>query len=310
MRYVLGAGISGLLYAFYHPEYSVFTDDVSQAVMGKDPQILLRPTDLAWKLLHALGFKLREVSSVTRPIGYLTDRGFVDAEDLTRGDVDTILKKKMVPWKLLRMAESIGAEIDVQTPSRKLSERTTHISYLDVNVRELLTRLLSSVESRNQLRYESRVESIDRETFTVRQGKFPYEHVVSTIPAPVFAKLWAGRWGQTFNSMPVTFAVRRARLATNACTVYDAREGSPFSRISRADKDRLRYEVTGVVDEKDLPEDDWEDLYVWPYGRIVQDVGIESPSSKITFLGRFAEWRYESLVHEVLEKIHVGVLSA
>lgn len=312
MRYIFGAGISGLLWGFYHPEYQIFTDRLGTVVTGAESLVWLNYTPLTDQLLLDLGMWPGNV--VVKPIGYKmrVDSGFVVLfyEDAVRtGQMENVFLKKMVPWEALDSARAAGIEIKVSVPSRTITKDGSVLHYLDVDMREVADRLLARVRSR--LREGVAVCGISRDTFeTINEGTYDYQHIVSTLPAPVFVRLWDDEdcpWRPRLHYCPVTCVVSKRAPAwwdDRFVVVYDADPDSPVSRVGRFG-DTWRYEFTGRPDDDTLsdylPVENGR--FVNPYGRITQDVKLESPDPKIQFLGRAAEWDYRGLIDRTLEKV-------
>lgn len=302
------------------------SDKVGWGVAGADPLVLLHDAPSTRRLVTDL-LGVTDVPVVEKPIGYivLDDRGaypdVVDSTHLTDKALDTLLMKKMIPWNIRRMASEANVDIAVSTPSRKIAERTEAIRYISVDSREIVGALLDEVRHKTRAYTGVPVERIDEMEFHLADGsRFGYEHLVSTLPAPIFYKLWQPRespyhWSPSLNYLPVTFVVSKKRphwLTDKWCVVYDARVSSPLVRIGLV-ADRVQYEVTGRINQEDSAARYWvnglepvpQGVFTFPFGRIVQDVKpLIEPTVRVTFLGRFAEWKYSVLVNHVLDKVH------
>ena len=304
-KYVLGGGISGLLWGYYHPDYVVFTDQVGRAITGADAVVWLNDTDLTRGFIVDLGFK---VIPVKKKIGYLSGGQLIRYDQLMDRDLDDLLLKKMVPWEAIDLAMVSGVTLSVQTPRRSFTKENDAIRYLAVDVQEVGRRLVGVLGARFMSGY--RIGHVNEHVVETRELKYYYDHVVSTLPAPVFARLWNGAgWAPpNLHYCPVTFIVSRQMPSywpgDEYAMVYDADLGSPVSRVGRFGE-TWRYEITGCVSDEVVARYDPVDggVFVNPFGRIVQDVKLEPPP-KITFLGRSAEWDYRGLIDRTLEKVH------
>ena len=307
--YVLGAGMSGLLWGYYHPDYRLVTDQLGRVVTGADPVVWLNDTDLTRKLLTDLGFLVRPVK---KEIGYRcagATRSFETTAKDHPGLLDDVLVKKMVPWEALDAARCAGIEVRVVTPSRTFTKDSGVLRYLDVDVKEVAARLVEAVKYRISI---DRVLFVDADGIATESSGtnfLGYDRLVSTLPAPVFKRLWSGESVMPrLHHCPVTFVVSAQKpewWEDRYAVVYDADLDSPVSRVGRFG-DTWRYEFTGRPDEDTL--NDYlpvaEGRFVNPYGRIVQDVVLEPPDPKITFLGRSAEWDYRGLIDRTLERVY------
>ena len=310
-RFVLGAGISGLLWAYYHDDYVVITDDFGRLVTGIDPVVWLNDTDLTRRLVKDLGLR---VEPVEKPIGYKIGDRVLDRIEVARGDpdfltsvLDDILLKKMVPWETLEASRGGQFSVRVRTPSRSLTKDSDVLSYLDVDMSDLVVRLVEAVTPR--ICCGQRIEQIDASKMISESGSWEYEHIVSTIPAPIFARIWRGERGlPRLHWCPVTFVISNRAPGwwdDRFIVVYDHDLDSPVSRVGRFGRD-WRWEFTGRPDDDTLA--DYLPIpngrFVNPYGRIVQDVRLVSPDPRILFLGRTAEWDYRGLIDRTLERVH------
>src|SRR5438309_9057438 len=93
MRYVLGAGLSGLLWALYHPGYTVVSDRIGLGVVGSEPQVYLRQTALTRDLMDRLGLPQPRV--VTKRVVYYTLSGIKEADDLRESERQRTRNKNM-----------------------------------------------------------------------------------------------------------------------------------------------------------------------------------------------------------------------
>lgn len=291
--------MSGLLWAMYHSEYVVVSDKIGWGVVGQQPLILLHDAPSSRRLLEDLGL---EVKPVTKPYGCLTDSGPKDVADATDDEVRRVVVKKMLPWDVLRTAEDAGVAIDVKVPFGLPREWT----YLDVDVNALVDLMVPRTFVKQF------VVEVDEEAFWTRDGKmYRYEHLVSTIPAPVFARIWRGAkisGLDRLNYLPATFVSSEKRPANldRWCALYDARSDSVACRVGLV-QSLAQYEVTGRVDE-DSPEVQSLSpasggVFVNPFARIFGKGGLKAPKN-VTFLGRFAEWDHRVTIDKVLDKIY------
>lgn len=307
MKYVLGGGISGLLWAYYHQDYVIVTDQLGRAVTGADPIVWLNCTSLTNRLLVDLG--LWPVEMIEKPIGYKNGNVITGVHDTSSQTFDRILLKKIVPWEAIDAAQVVGIKLSVNTPSRTFTKDSGVLRYLDVSVGEVCRRLYRKAQERSQIEEGRRIVQINENGMATESCGWGYEHLVSTIPAPAFRRLWKGSVGlPRLHYCPVTFVVSQVAPTwwdDGFVVVYDADLDSPISRVGRFGN-TWRYEFTGRPDDDTL--NDYLPVtngrFVNPYGRIVQDVKLELPDPKITFLGRSAEWDFRGLIDRTLERVH------
>lgn len=292
------------------------TDQVGRAITGADPVVWLNDTELTRRLLVDLGFP---VVPVEKKVGYLvsnhyaapeqTQSGIARYDQLSDFEVNALLLKKMVPWEAIDMARRSGVEMSVKTPRRTFTKDSGIIRYLDVSVVDIGHRLINILLSDGRLKSDHRVAHLNRYYVETPSLKLPYDHIVSTLPAPVFARVWneVGWDMPSLHYCPVTFVISRCpptRWSNEFAMVYDTDLDSPVSRVGSFGE-TWRYEFTGRLSDEAL--DGYipvpEGVFVNPYGRIIQDVRL-TPPENVTFLGRGAEWDYRGLIDVTLERVH------
>lgn len=305
MNYILGGGISGLLWSYYHSDYTVITDQLGRAVTGADPVVWLNDTDLTRRLLLDLDMPVRPVE---KKIGY-RHHGYVGPHRASL--TDNVLLKKMVPWETLEASQAAGIEVRVVTPSRRFTKDSEVLRYLDVSMSEVCLKLYEEVNGQGRIVYD-RVKEVGVGQGSVymvgEESDYSCDHLVSTVPAPIFARLWYGSWRMPkLHYCPVTFVVSMQAPSwwdDEYAVVYDASMDSPISRVGRFGE-TFGYEFTGRPDEDTLNEymPVPQGRFVNPYGRIIQDVNLTPPPG-VTFLGRSASWDYRGLIDVSLERVH------
>lgn len=295
MRYVLGGGLAGLIWGFYHSDYKIITDKLAWAVKGVVPKIVLydNPETVRW-VTDVLG---DPPQSYPLKIGYVLDDGRIHPEaDLSDMNLRTIMEKKMRPWREIRKTGFVPA-----TPAATMGYQVADVKrvgarnqpVIDTDAASLVAEMLRVVQDRGQISIGERVTNIDYEQVWAGSCGFKYEHVVSTIPAPIFQRVWDGDpLGWHLESIPLTMVMSERRpswFEDEWQFIYDARTTSPVSRVTRLGED-YQYEITGYLSSMDwnLIELSPKEVFPYPYGRIVGG-GVVSPHEKITFLGRFAQ---------------------
>jgi hypothetical protein len=305
VKYVLGGGIAGLLWAYYHPDYVLVTDKLGWSVVGVHPLVLLHDTPLTRQLVCDVEMAVDSdaIATHNKRILYLTEDG--STAEPTAEHLDAILLKKMIPWTSIRDVRLVGATLTIH--SRAHISRP-HEPVIDVDIHGLIGRLVKAVTRRDQIVLH-KVTKVWANAFATENGTYGFDHLVTTLPAPTFARLWQGppTWTPVLNCVPVTLVMSQAVPdgARKADIVYDARPQSPVSRTAQLGT-QVQYEITGHISMRDqdvvplVPSGQ----FPYPFGRIIQDTSISSPVPTIVFLGRFAEWDYRLLVDDILARVH------
>lgn len=301
MKYVLGAGIAGLVWAFYHPDYKIVTDKLAWAVVGVVPKIVLYDNEVTKRWVwDVMGEK-----PAARPlaIGYLLEDGSVHPEsEITPRHGAIIMDKKMRPWGTIRRAG-----YDPAIVGAKVGQRSAAV--IDVDAHSMVYAMTDEIVKRGQIIAGSRVIMINDGAFGTSDGRvWPFEHIVSTIPAPIFQRLWCGGgldWDLRSISLTMVMSDHQPEWLTDEWHfIYDAREASPVSRVTRIGS-RPQYEITGHLPTYDADVFALRPSYVFPYphGRLVGGGPVQSPLGSIRFLGRFAQWDYRILTDTILEVV-------
>jgi hypothetical protein len=307
---VLGGGLAGLIVGMYERRAVVVTDKIGFGVAGSDPLILLHKSPETERFLRDLGLGY---NVVTKPIGYKWRGDVLEFKDLPSEAHDSLLLKKMVPAAALLASRAAGIDVVVHTPSRAIagdseSEGSSYISYADVDSKDVARRLVEKVADRVTFGRVTAIYNayVDIDFADGRKEAVSADKIVSTLPAPVFARLWAGfpAWRPPLSYAPLTFWIEAGAppwWSDKWCVVYDCDEDSPACRISSS-SGRTQYEVTGNYE---APAGCLA-TFAYPFGRIYQAGGGLDAPGNIVFVGRFAEWKYSVLVDDVLRRVWWG----
>lgn len=131
--------------------------------------------------------------------------------------------------------------------------------------------------------------------------KYKYDFLVSTIPAPEFFRLWGipcvlryRPIGYYFSPPDVSFFF--AATFGRRDYVYFPELHIPYYRVTRVSGGFV-YEYPEIAADK-APEGT-----VWQkYGKILPPFGAQPPAENVFFVGRYAEWNDELLLHDVIRK--------
>lgn len=293
-KYIIGGGISGLIFAFYNPEYTIISPDIGgQMTHGMHAMTWIHDTEETRKLLTDLDMSYSFTKTL---MGYYYD-GQVhdDCNDFANSK---IIKKKMSDWT--------NVTDDFQIKDKTLSVPETFINTLSTDFDELLKRLSKKVKVVNDY-----VTGIDSKKIYGQNGEYYYKSLVSTMPARLFWKAWTMD-GNAFlekspdlKSTPITFIVSELKYPwydDKYEMIYIA-EDYYFTRVSSR-KNEYVYEFTGIMPEdvfKKLYSENVSKYYINKFGRIHTSEN-KPPQDNIIFLGRFAEWHHSSKIQHVIKK--------
>jgi len=287
-KIILGGGIAGLLFAFYNPEYLLISDVLGGQFKTKfqtGPRFL--HVDKNTNCL--LGDLNRYVGIKKVKVGY-----FYDGE---LHDENTEENKK-------RYFEKTRGESSQPYSSVMSSNKKEFESYI-VDLSEIIDDLVNSIKNETMI---GKITKIDTDNKKVYVGKYEYEYdeLVSTIPLNIFLFL-SGKeeLAKQYLSFPTTFILMKNN---DDCPfvdfkdydyVYVSEEKYPFHRITKT-KEGFVYEYKGDINSLNINQKDKEVLKV---GQLVQnDNNIKFEN--VSFLGRFAEWKHNILINDVLKKIY------
>lgn len=291
-KIIIGGGITGLIWNFYHPEFYIITPESSGETFTRTYMVWLHDEVETRKLLTDLGFDNVEKMRKRSPIGYFNRHWIADYQ--TREMNLKMIQKKMTPWD-----KEVNTSFIPKTTDMSLSVigGDNYLNTLDVDLVEIIKRLNEKATIVNGF-----VTKITDKDITVKQNFkdvnseiFEYDELISTIAAPFF---WKG-FGQEkeFLCLPITNIVTSVKPKEfndrYEMVYYD--DSVPFSRISHlGGKYALEFtgEITKDAFEKLYPELKVDDYFVVKQGRIFENDSNEPPNERITFTGRFGRWQY------------------
>lgn len=306
-KLIVGGGISGLIWNFYHRDYHIITPEVG-GDFGKTYMIWLHRTAETIQLIKDLGWKNADRLYHDVYIGYYVD-GWIK-ETLTPQENLKIIQKKMTDWNKPLDQNFVPVSYDMSTTK---AVKSNVMKTLDVDLSEVISRLNDYANITHGF-----VRSIYRDaivtTKTLQEdpevdGKvIEYDKLVSTIAAPIFWNNYRPvQSPREFRSHPITNVITKTKPNFHddkfEMVYYD--DSVPYARTSKMG-DTYAYEFTGVVPREQiaelLPGTVIEDYMVIKFGRIFHGSENTPPTSGIQFLGRFAEWQFGITTEHVVKK--------
>lgn len=269
---ILGAGISGLIFSFFNPDFKILTKDVGGQNKNPLPMgvRLLHKNKWNKRLLKKLGIKAKVK---TAKIGYWVDCGVENKASR---------RFRHIYWQVSRQGRGKPNE-------SYLSGGKDKLKYYDVNMGEIIKKLHEACENR--------IEFIGKRKFDLTK----YDLIINTIPANVFFKIAGIK--HNFEFLPKTFVYAKNFTPQiipisleKYSYVYCAMLGSQLTRISRT-KNVFCLEYAGILKNKV-----WQEIE-----RMVLSVGqiiTQKPPypDNVIPIGRYAEWNDDLLIQDVVKK--------
>lgn len=289
-KYIIGAGITGLVWKYYHPEFQVISPDTG-GMYAKSHLVWLHHTYETEKLLNDLGFPIKTKKS---RIGYFNN-GWI--EDSLSTDMNLkMIQKKMTPWDQPIDRSFVPKTNDLSLSSGSLMG-TNYMNTLDVDLEAVINKLNEKADVMNGF-----VTHMDNNRILIKEnpkddgGVYKeYDKLVTTIAAPLFWKAWGQP--KEFKCLPITNVIVK-----NRPLVFDDRyemiyydDSVPFSRASFL-QGHYALEFTGPLTKdqfaKMYPDLEIVNVFTVPQGRIFENTENLPPTDKIIFSGRFSQWKY------------------
>ena len=297
-KFVIGGGLSGLIHAFYNPEFKVISPNVGGRLSGKNPisnVTFLHADPMTQKLLRDLGI---ETKTSTVCIKYIK-AGRVTSVIQECDKVSTIRRKLGKP--------------DFAPSDLKLSTDDYYIKTLDVDIEDMIRRLSESIGGNLM---SGNVIRVTDSTIVTTDTTYEYDRIVSTIPADVF-------WSLYHKESEPKLALERGSTTYALCDalpeevdandswgmVYVVDESHPYVRISRRRKETkgmYLYEFPGSFtanEVKTMVPKEAAVIRMWVDPRaIVWTDKNNIPPRNVLFSGRFAQWDHSVKIGDVVRQ--------
>lgn len=299
-KYILGGGISGLVFQFYNPEYTIITPDIG-GMYANSYVVWLHDTAETRKLLTDLGYQNVDKLHKRSYMGY-SDRGWI-SEQLSPELNLKMIQKKMSNWNEPVDTSFIPESYDMSTRSAK---SVNYMDVLDVDPSEIIRKL----DERHGKIINGLVTGISPRTITYKEKwgdekdfYLDYNELITTIAAPFFWKAWATP--RNFKAEPITNIITKVRpkeFNDKFEMVYYA--DKTFTRISHL-QGMYAIEFTGEITKEQFeelfPEYPVEKVVPIKQGRIYKEEN-DPPQDNITFAGRFGKWQFGITTEHVVKQ--------
>lgn len=298
MNIILGGGIAGLIWAYYHKDHFILTDQVGGQMMSYfdlGPRYLHDKPEPVRNFLEELNVPIK---FSTIKVGYLDDSGWIENPG--------------PEFRQKYFMKSRGQDNLEGFDSTVLNTNIKEFQVCDVDFKDLINKLFEKIGDRI---YMGRASSIDLENKIVKSDTnmvFKYSKLVSTIPLSIFARV-AGldiklqSFDMAYCLLPseVTFDLKDFDY------VYDARQETVFHRLTKC-KQGIVCDVFGSK-VKEYMKQIWEKYYIVPKEeqiRLVKGNQIISLDKdfeilnrpEVKFVGRYGAWQRRWKTETVIEE--------
>lgn len=281
MKLVLGGGISGLAWAFYHPDYVVVGENFG-GQMGFRFELgarYLHKTAATQRFLDDLKLKSK---TKTVQIGYL-----IDSKIVRKPSQDF---RKEYYMKSRRTKNLMGFDKSIMTGNRSTFKA------FDISFETILRELKKVLTARGQL-IEDRIIQIDyiNQYIYGVDGVYRYDKLVSTINLKTFLRLCnMSPAADKLRALDITYCVIKGKHMDlkGHDYVYIADPKVPFHRISQKDGYQV-LEIADRVDRKDLRKmfKGYADGVTIPMSQL-SSKGVIMRLPGVRHLGRYAQWNH------------------
>ena len=311
---IIGGGISGLIYAFYNPEFKIITEDVGGLLNEEHDfgNMILWDTPETRNLLKDLLIYIQQAKE--NIYYYFNDKIYTEAPEILRKEY------------LLKRMGSLSHHIDFKDLALSTDEKN-YMDSLKVDFSELINKLKIVIINREQIIKGKVVEINDDEVFFkndngIRESR-KYGQLVSTIPAFVFWKLWTGKKcnevcdPKEFEFNSTTYFSMKKPEGKIYQDIFEPKhlpidfrysiyflDGSDYHRMTRTSGSYYSVHFTGEISIEDGAES--LDVDIDKLVRRVEKIGNfishkgNIPPNNIVFLGRHAQWDYKIKIQDIV----------
>lgn len=285
MKYILGGGITGLIFAYYNTDYTIITENVGGQMGSKfslGPRYLHKTTN-AKSFLDSL--KIPYIERIVR-VGYTDDNGWIEEPDIE------FRKKYFLKSRRQKTLEGFDSFV--------MNSDKSQFQILNIDFPKLIDSLNKKIDDRIMKGRVTDID-IDKKSIMVRKGpylyEFEYEYLVSTIPLNIFVKnLFSDHKlkEENYESYGMTYCLVEEDDKFDTSTfdfVYDAKESTKWHRMTKDDGNIVLdfFGQVEIIDLKDIVGSKYIAHTFLPNCQIISKK--ESPNIKdVKFIGRYGAW--------------------
>ena len=282
---VIGAGPSGLIWAFYHPECFVLTDSIGGQFSS--------PFQLGPKYLHKTEYTEQ----------FLKDIGVIDSvktKTIKVGfDYDGLLHSKNTEEnRKLYFEKTRGTDSEVYRSS--MSEGKEEFDVFDIGTEELIYFIMQKVKDRVIINKVQSIDLVNAKIFA-EKDVFSFDDIIITVPRPVFCRM-IGRHDEAdkFITYPTTFIKTKGLKIGEFDYVYYSDKNIPYHRISKIPNNEFCIEYRG---DEILKQQSEYDRFILKVGQLVERKDTITYPFFINFFGRYACWKHGIKLNDSIKQI-------
>jgi len=290
-RYIVGAGISGLIFAHFNPEFKIITDKKGQmSQSGFSGFVFIHDHPETRYLLDSLGIDYEPQSVYINYIRQKRTKQFL-SQSATQDEMKSIVSRKF---------QFPSSEKIFEEPYKLAEAKKGVLHTLKFDVKTLYSILFSKYKDRIIF---DKVRQITDDHIVCADRKYKYSLLISTIPASIFWKLYKGDFPKPvtpFLSAPQFFTVHDFKPDWLSVDLPDPSINYNLSRESRISKVVLNNGLYFCEYFQSHPG--CSRVEVARINRVFDNI----PPPNILFFGRYAEWnpdlRIETIVANAADK--------
>jgi hypothetical protein len=290
-KFILGGGISGLLYAYYNKDFTIISPDIGGKLNNKffENIIYLHATESTEQFLKDINV---EYKKKTQLIKYSKNDEIIN--NISIDDKIEFIRKKLNDYTY-------------DPKDLNLSTSDYYISVFELNYGKLLEKLTADIKYIK----DSVIKITDSEIIT-ENTRYKYSHLTSTINAKQFWSIYNTKERVDLKSETITFLLCNVlpenlkNIKFDLCYFVDSE--NRITRISKRRRDQVDsylYEFSGLISREDcvqyLPENsEILEYYIDRDGLIFSNKN-NIPPKNILFVGRFATWNHSDKQQDVID---------
>jgi len=283
-RIILGGGISGLICGVLEPSALILTDTIGGVAKTESiAPFMIHFSEKAMQFLNAIQcpYKL----SVCK-VGYYYE-----------GKIHDVLPVEFAKEYYIKSRGRMPEPSEYEAKKKHEGD----FLYLDVRLQELIDCMVGIIEMKRTRIKLCQIEGIsfDRREVRTNKGKFLfYNDLISTLPAHIFFSV--------INRRDIEFLARGKRFEERTASEYDIKN---YDYVYFPEQKIKELRITKQSSEKYIHEYTWRPLVdekkeggIVSYAYILEPKKIPKVKG-VKFVGRYAEWNDELLIHNVIERL-------